>query len=152
MAKNKLLKLAGVDVKKDVFTLDSAEAVQLKWNENQQICRIMLTDDDAKEWQRFWEESVSMANDEVKDMLVKSSAIADDYNVELEVSRFFDTNLLPSIVASLRSYFISSIVSKWYMFCNKGEAQTYAAEALAMLTDAMRKLYSRKRPPRPNRK
>lgn len=113
--------------------------------------RIMLTDDDAKEWQRFWEESVSMANDEIKDMLVKSSAIADDYNVELEVSRFFDTNLLPSIVASLRSYFISSIVSKWYMFCNKGEAQTYAAEALAMLTDAMRKLYSRKRPPRPIR-
>ena len=34
-----------VQVKKDVFTLDSAEAIQLKWNENQQICRIMLTDD-----------------------------------------------------------------------------------------------------------
>lgn len=113
--------------------------------------RIMLTDADAEEWQRFWEESASVANDEVKDMLVSASAIADDYNIELEVSKFFDVSLLPSVEASLRSYFILSIVSKWYMFCNKGEAQTYATEAVAMLADAMRKLYSRKRPTRPNR-
>lgn len=113
--------------------------------------RIMLTDEDAKEWQRFWEESVSIANDELKDMLIKASGIADDYEVDLEVSRFFDATLLPSIEASLRSYFISSIVSKWYMFTNKGESQVYATEALAMLTDSMRKLYSRKRPTRPNR-
>lgn len=113
--------------------------------------RIMLTDSDANEWQRFWEESVSVANDEVKDMLISASAIADDYNIELEVSKFFDVTLLPSIVASFRSYFISAIVSKWYMFCNKGDSQSYATEAVGMLTDAMRKLYSRKRPTRPNR-
>jgi predicted glycosyl hydrolase (DUF1957 family) len=92
-----------------------------------------------------------VANDEVKDMLISASAIADDYNIELEVSKFFDVTLLPRIVASFRSYFISAIVSKWYMFCNKGEAQTYATEAVAMLADAMRKLYSRRRPTRPNR-
>ncbi|MBE6375932.1 MAG: LamG domain-containing protein [Lentisphaerae bacterium] len=34
-----------VQEKKDVFTLNSAEAIRLKWNENQQICRIMLTGD-----------------------------------------------------------------------------------------------------------
>lgn len=113
--------------------------------------RIMLTDADAEEWQRFWEESASVANDEVKDMLINTSAIADDYNIELEVSKFFDSALLPSVEASLCSYFILSIVSKWYMFCNKGEAQAYATEAVAMLADAMRKLYSRKRPTRPNR-
>ena len=113
--------------------------------------RIMLTDADAHEWQRFWEESVSVANDEVKNMLIKSSAIADDYDIALDVSNFFDVELLPSVEASLRSYFIQSIVSKWYMFCNKGEAQTYATEAVAMLADAMRKLYSRRRPTRPNR-
>ena len=113
--------------------------------------RIMLTDEDAKMLQRFWEEVVSIANDQLKEMLLGSSEVADDYKVELEVSRAYDLNLTQSVVASLRSYFISAIVSKWYMFANKGEAETYATEATAMLLDAVRKLYSRKRPQRPIR-
>lgn len=113
--------------------------------------RILLTDEDAKVLQRFWEEVASIANDQLKDMLISATSLSEDYDVELEVSQSFDKMLVPSVEASLRSYFISSIVSKWYMFANKGEAELYATEALAMLNDAMRKLYSRKRPIRPKR-
>lgn len=113
--------------------------------------RIMLTDEDAKVLQRFWEETVSVANDQLKEMLLNSSTVSGDYSVTLEVSRAYDVNLTPSVEASLRSYFISAIVSKWYMFANKGEAEAYATEALAMMNDVLRKLYSRKRPQRPKR-
>lgn len=113
--------------------------------------RIMLTDEDAKVLQRFWEEAASVANDQLKEMLLSGSGVSDDYRVMLEVSRSYDDNLTPSVEASLRSYFISAIVSKWYMFANKGEAETYSAEAALMMNDVLRKLYSRKRPQRPTR-
>ena len=74
-----------------------------------------------------------------------------DYKVALHVSRSYDTVLNASVQAALTSYFISAIVGRWYKFSNKGEADSYLSEAANMMDDVLRKLYSRKRPRRPNR-
>lgn len=112
--------------------------------------RILSTDEDLKTLGRFWEESVAVANDRLKGMYVEGSLpSAEVYEATLEVSVAFDKALVPSVRAALRSYFIKSIVGKWYRFTNKSESGDYFAEAGMMMEDAMRKLYSRKRPRRP---
>lgn len=113
--------------------------------------RIMITDEDQKSLQRFWEEAVAVANDQLKEMLESASPMNSDYNVSLHVSNSYDQVLNPSVQATLTSYFISAIVGRWYKFCNKSEAADYFTEAAAMMDDVLRKLYSRKRPRRPNR-
>jgi hypothetical protein len=113
--------------------------------------RILITDEDQKSLQRFWEEAVAVANDQLKEMLEMASPMNSDYNVTLNVSRSYDTVLNASVQAALTSYFISAIVGRWYKFSNKSEADSYLSEAANMMDDVLRKLYSRKRPRRPNR-
>lgn len=113
--------------------------------------RILITDEDQKSLQRFWEEAVAVANDQLKEMLERASAMDKDYEVTLHVSNSYDQILNASVQAAIMSYFISAIVGRWYKFCNKVEADGYFAESAAMMDDALRKLYSRKRPRRPNR-
>lgn len=113
--------------------------------------RILITDEDQKSLQRFWEEAVAVANEQLKEMLETASPMNSDYNVVLRVSNSYDQVLNASVQAALTSYFISAIVGRWYKFSNKAEADSYLAEAAAMMEDVLRKLYSRKRPRRPNR-
>ena len=113
--------------------------------------RILITDEDQKSLQRFWEEAVAVANDQLKEMLETASPMNSDYDVTLKVSRSYDTVLNASVQAALTSYFISAIVGRWYKFSNKTEAESYFSEAANMMDDVLRKLYSRKRPRRPNR-
>lgn len=113
--------------------------------------RILITDEDQKSLQRFWEEAVAVANDQLKEMLEMASPMNSDYNVTLNVSHSYDTVLNASVQAALTSYFISAIVGRWYKFSNKSEADSYLSEAANMMDDVLRKLYSRKRPRRPNR-
>lgn len=113
--------------------------------------RILITDEDQKSLQRFWEEAVAVANDQLKEMLEMASPMNSDYNVTLNVSRSYDTVLNASVQAALTSYFISAIVGRWYKFSNKSEADSYLSEAANMMDDVLRKLYYRKRPRRPNR-
>lgn len=116
--------------------------------------RIAMTEDDMANLGRFWEEAASAANDRLKGMFVSGSRPEDagDYRVRLEVSRSFDKALVPSVESSLRSYFIQSIVGKWFRFTNKQETADYFAEAAGMIEDVMRKLYSRRRPASPRRR
>lgn len=113
--------------------------------------RILITDEDQKSLQRFWEEAVAVANDQLKEMLETASPMNSDYRVTLHVSKSYDQVLNSSVQAALTSYFISAIVGRWYKFSNKGEAESCFSEAASMMDDVLRKLYSRKRPRRPNR-
>lgn len=113
--------------------------------------RILITDEDQKSLQRFWEEAVAVANEQLKEMLETASPTNSDYDVKLHVSNSYDQVLNPSVQAALTSYFISAIVGRWYKFSNKAEADSCFSEASNMMEDVLRKLYSRKRPARPNR-
>lgn len=112
--------------------------------------KVLITDYDAVMLDRFWAESVSVVNDRIKSFIQAVSAPGDDgYTATLEMSGAFDTALVPSIETSLFSFFVASVVSKWMALSDKGDAESYAAAAVAMLTDVMRKLYHKKKPVRP---
>lgn len=108
--------------------------------------RLLITDEDRKSLQRFWTELAAVANGRLQEMLVDVIDINGDFDVALNVSRGFDPDLAESVQVSLKSYFVSGIAGRWFKFCNKPEADTYLKEAAGMMEDALRKLYSRRRP------
>lgn len=107
--------------------------------------RIVATQTDLKELSRFWEETCVTANERLKEMYESGSLpTAEEYSATLNVSVAFDKALVPSIEATLKSFFIMMITGKWYVFANKGEAGSYFTEAASLIEDVRRKLYSRK--------
>lgn len=113
--------------------------------------RILMTDADQKDLQRFWEEAAASANGRLREMLVGASGLDGDYGVELEVSDAYDVGLNESVGSSLRSYFVLSILARWCELADRGLVEGFAAEAAAAMDDVRRKLYSRRRPRRPGR-
>lgn len=146
-----VLKVIKADVWNEVAKTSGYTGDKMTDTDENAYERILITDEDQKSLQRFWEEAAAVANDQLKEMLISASAMNVDYNVVLNVSRNYDTVLNPSVQAALTSYFISAIVGRWYKFSNKTEAESYLSEAADMMDDVLRKLYSRKRPRRPNR-
>lgn len=118
--------------------------------------RIFTTDDDRMMLERFWVEACNAATEQFKHFLVSVNAqdegqrvdLENNYEVQLELSSSYDTNLTGSMQTSLFSFFVSFIVSKWYKFTNKGEADSYGQDAAAMMDDVVRKMYYKKKPVR----
>ncbi len=112
--------------------------------------RILASDEELNDMERFWAESIAALTDRLKEMVVSDEKGADGYKLTLEVSRSFDKALTPSVESALRSYFIASIIGQWFKFANKGEAADYLTQAAEMVESAERLLYSRKRPTLPS--
>lgn len=146
-------------------------------NDNKALQRISTVDEDEDHLERFWEESRADLCQELIGLVVFEGmtggpAIAPEssgrspqsgapteghvtitpkphYELRLDVSRSFDEALLPSMRLSLRSFFVHSIVAKWYVYTNKQEAGDYADKAATLLDDIHRKAVYKKRPTRP---
>lgn len=118
--------------------------------------RIFTTDDDQMMLERFWVEACNAATEQFKPFLVNVSTqeegqrvdLSHNYEVELELSSSFDQSLTSSIETSLFSFFVSFIVSRWYKFTNKDEAESYGADSVSMMGDVMKKVYYKKKPVR----
>lgn len=116
--------------------------------------RIFTTDADRQMLERFWCEACDGATEQFKQFITAVSTQSEedstdkDYDVTLELSNSYDTNLNDSVETSLFSYFVSYIVSRWYKFTNKSEAESYFNDAVGMMDDIRRKIYYRKKPTR----
>lgn len=134
--------------------------------------RISTVDEDETHLERFWEESRADLCQELIGLVTFEGMVntlkpidphttsdivgppiiilpQKHYELRLDVSRSFDEALLPSMKLSLFSYFVHSIVAKWYVYTNKGEAGDYADKASTLLDDVHRKAVYKKKPTRP---
>lgn len=145
-------------------------------NDDNALHRISTVDEDENHLERFWEESRADICQELIGLvifegMVRSTIITppvlpvdpiapnsaalppilqrEHYELRLDVSKSFDEALLPSMQLSLFSYFVQSIVAKWYVYTNKGEAGDYADKASTLLDDIHRKAVYKKKPIRP---
>ena len=109
---------------------------------------IAINDDDRIMLDRFFEESRNAAINRLVKVFFKENVSDDNdiYTMHLKLPDDFNKNLLPSIESSLLSYFVLSILSKWFAFTNKPEAGQYATEAVAMLEDVATKVRYKLRP------
>ena len=118
--------------------------------------QIFTTDEDRLLLERFWNEASNAATELFKPFLVSVSTAAQAHGVDLSqnyvvvlaLSSAFDTSLEDSIQSSLFSFFTNFLVSRWFKFANKDEAEGFAEEAAAMLEDVKSKIYYRKKPTR----
>ena len=118
--------------------------------------RIFTTDEDRSILEHFWAEAAGIATTQLKPFLISvndqpvshSVDLSNDYEVQLKLSSGFDLGLVDSIQTALFNFFVSHIVSKWYIFTDKPEAESYALDAQSKIKDAMSKIYHRMRPVR----
>lgn len=112
--------------------------------------RISTVDEDESHLERFWEESRADLCQELIGLVTFEGMVdGSRYEVRLDVSKSFDEALLPSMQLSLLSFFVQSIVAKWYVYTNKSEAGEYADKAGTLLDDIHRKAVYKKKPTRP---
>lgn len=118
--------------------------------------RIFTTDEDRELLERYWVEACSLATStlapwlsDVEDQPIHHGVdVTTDYEVTLSMSNRYDSNLSDSLQSALFSYFVATILSKWYRLTNKSETEAYATEAAAMLQSVEQKLYHKKAPTR----
>lgn len=117
---------------------------------------VFTKDEDRIMLERFWNEAANAVTDIFKPFIVKVSSaeqahdvdLGQDYVAELSMPGSFDTTLVDSIQSSLFSFFTDFIVSRWYKFADKEDAQTFESDAAMMLEDVKAKIYFRKKPKR----
>lgn len=113
--------------------------------------RIFTKDSDMEMLERFWSEACSAATEQLKRFVTEvsgESAGSTAYRLTLELSGSFDDSLTAGMKASLTSYLVSMIVSKWSRITNRTESESYATDAAGAMDDVMRKVYYRKKPTR----
>lgn len=146
--KKLILSVNKADVYNEVAKTTSYTGAKME-NDATAYTRIFTTEEDKDILERFWNESKNSVAGDLKKLLNEEKEENGTYTLTLEVSSSFDDNLIASMQRSLFSFFVMSIVSKWYIFTNKKEAESYATSALGDMEDVMRKAYYKKRPTRP---
>lgn len=118
--------------------------------------RISTTDADREMLERFWNEAAATASAALRHDLANTGTLpvehgvdlSRDYSIALGLAVGFNDALVDTMQATLYSYFVNSILSKWFMIANKEEAASYATAAAGMLDDVVRMTYQRRRPTR----
>lgn len=118
--------------------------------------RIFVSDEEREMLERYWVEACSLATDTLKPWLSEVGSqpihhgvdITTDYEATLSMSDRYDASLTDSVQAALLSFFVATILSKWYRLTNKSETEAYATEAAAMLQRVEQKLYHKIKPTR----
>lgn len=162
------------DVMREVAVTTAYTGGKMENDENA-LHRISTVDEDENHLERFWEESRADICQELIGLVTFEGMVSSiikpanplspiqpvanaaapvilpskHYELRLDVSKSFDDALLPSMRLSLFSYFVQSIVAKWYVYTNKGEAGEYADKAATLLDDIHRKAVYKKKPTRP---
>lgn len=111
--------------------------------------RISTVDENDDELKLFWDECRAEVTKAFARLLESESMSGTNYNLVLNVSVAFDDNLKVSMQLGLFSYFVQSIVAKWYVYTNKQEAGSFAKRAAALLDEVREKAFFKKKPTRP---
>lgn len=120
-------------------------------NDEKAYDRIFTTEGDRSQLERFWNESCVAVCEALKEFVLEERNEKEGFTLRLGLSSSFDPALDPSMRKELFSFFVTNIVSKWYVFCNKKEAEDFAVCSKAMLDGVKRKAYYRRKPRRPER-
>lgn len=103
--------------------------------------RIYPVDEDAELLEVYWQESKGIVMSRMKKYVMSESEGNDVWRMDLRVSDRFNDQFDDSINRSLRLYFLYSILSRWFMVVNKGEAEAYVVMAQGSLEDLLKRVY-----------
>ena len=120
--------------------------------------RIAVTDADRDLLERYWAEACASVTEALKRWLFTDPDtaighhpdISDDYVVMVSLPNRWSENEHSAVTLSLVSYMANLIAGNWFMATAPEKAQGCAAIAGAQLEQAVRSLYFKRAPKRPN--
>ncbi|MBD5371182.1 MAG: hypothetical protein HDR80_08575 [Bacteroides sp.] len=139
------------EVYEEVGQTTSYTGAKMEGGDDKTYDRIFTTEGDRSQLERFWNESCVDVCEALKEFIKEERNEKDSFSIFLGLSSSFDPALEPAMKKELFSFFVTNIVSKWYVFTNKKEAADFSASAAGMLDGVKRKAYYRRRPKRPTR-
>ena len=114
--------------------------------------RIFMTDADAEELGRLWDDARAAASEMLKEVLVSvvdvSTGDAPGVCFRLRIAGRYNTALTPDLTAALRSYFVDRMLADWCKWADKEEAEMYYKTAAEKMGAVLRMVYHRERPRR----
>ena len=148
--KTVVIKIAKVKVYNDVAMTTSYTGHKIK-DDATAYDRIFTTDEDREQLERFWVEACNIVTDSLKRFspIVSKQQLSPvshgvdlsvNYEVTMSMPDVFDSNLRDDIEASIHSFFVLFVTSRWFRFVHKEEAESYAVDANGMLDTAIRQL------------
>lgn len=109
--------------------------------------RISTTSTDESMLSQFWQEACEGVTEQLKPFVVAIDT-TNGYMVSLSLSSSYDTGLTDSVIENIRSCLTLYIVSRWYILSNREDSERYSLDAANQLSEAMRKIYYKKKPSR----
>ena len=109
--------------------------------------RISTTPTDESMLSQFWQEACEGVTEQLKPFVVAIDT-TNGYMVSLSLSSSYDTGLTDSVIENIRSCLTLYIVSRWYILSNREDSERYSLDAANQLSEAMRKIYYKKKPSR----
>lgn len=118
--------------------------------------RISTTDEDNIMLERFWVEACEMANSGLRHYISYAEPqemshgadLTKDYCILLRMPIGYEDALTVTVNNLMFSFFVNSILSKWFMLSNKDESAAYSTAAEGTLSQVVQLTYQRKRPTR----
>lgn len=120
--------------------------------------RIAITDADRDLLERYWAEACASVTEALKRWVIADPGtaighhpdIGENYTARLSLTDQWNMNEQSAVALSLVSYMANLIAGNWFMATAPDKAQGCAAIAGAQLEQAVRSLYYKRAPQRPN--
>ena len=111
--------------------------------------RVFATNDDYTMLEKFWVEGISFVTGNLRRHISAITQTNEGTNSEvlsiiLMLSDRFDANQNPTIVKSIKHYFINSIASKWLLLTKPEDAPQYEELAKQCIIDILSKVNYKK--------
>ena len=113
--------------------------------------RIFMTDADAEELGRLWDDARAAASEMLKEVLVSVVDVTGDAPgvcFRFRIAGRYNTALTPDLTEALRSYFVDRMLADWCKWADKEEAEMYYKTAAEKMGAVLRMVYHRERPRR----
>ena len=114
--------------------------------------RIFMTDADAEELGRLWDDARAAASEMLKEVLVSvvdvSTGDAPGVCFRFRIAGRYNAALTPDLTEALRSYFVDRMLADWCKWADKEEAEMYYKTAAEKMGAVLRMVYHRERPRR----
>lgn len=114
--------------------------------------QVFTTNDDYAMLERYWREAVNATTGNLRKFIKTVSGIPDSPSVDpeevfeivLSMPSRYDNSQTGTIQASLFSYFVNFITSKWLAVAHKEDAEYYEKYATASMKEILLKIFYKK--------
>lgn len=111
--------------------------------------RLRVADEDAEALRRYWDECKGDAESALRPLVSGSADDGTSYTLTLDVAETWGREWHDGLCSALRSYFITSIISKWLALCGDEGAGGYGNSAATHLDTVRRGAWRKGAPVKP---